>query len=459
MRVPTIQTRLTFWYASVLSIALIIFSLAAYGLLSRNLHSELVSNLRDQSAGLGTYLKIEDSDPEIRLVDEIDEYSRSLTQKHLLTVRKSTGDVVYTNWAGGGRASSAERSGVPFTIPLRDGPYLGMLQSVELREGRFETLLAIPIAPSQRAVSSLRAILIFLVPCFIAIGVFGGYWLSRKALEPVVRITERARLLGIHDLSERLPSVGTGDELQRLTDTWNSMLDRIERAVSKVTQFTADASHELRTPIAVIRLAAENALRRERSAEEYRDALVRIQRESESMTTLIEDLLFLARSDAKLSRPSLDFVSIPPLVEDACRDLAPLAEAKQIRLTQECPSSTPPVVGSAEAVRRTLRILLDNAIKYTPSCGSVRIHLEQEGANVALRVTDNGIGIPEELRARVFERFYRADPSRNRGSGGNGLGLAIASAILAQYEGTISVEDNAEGGATFSVFFPIGSDS
>ena len=453
-----IQTRLTFWYTSVLAFALIVFSIAAWFLLYRIVHSDLLNSLLNQSSGLSTYLRIEDSDPSMYLPEETDEYSRSLPQKHLLTVLTDTRQVVYANWDGIGQALSTKRisgSAVPFTLTYNHESYLAVFRSVRLRTGHFQTFLAIPQDPSGKAVRSLGAVLLCLIPLFIATGTLGGYWLSRKALAPVAQITERARSIGIHDLSQRLPSLHTHDELQLLTETWNGMLDRIEGSVTKIAQFTADASHELRTPVAVIRLAAENALRRNRSAEEYREALARIGKESENMTTLIEDLLFLARTDAKLSETSLELVSIPPLIEAACRDFTDAAEAKRIRITQEISPGAPLVLGNASAVHRVLRILLDNAIKYTPQDGFVRLELARQDDKLVLRVMDNGPGIPEDLCDRIFERFYRVDTSRSKEHGGYGLGLAIAAAIAGQYRATIAVVRNAEGGSTFSLFLPV----
>ncbi len=452
-----IQTRLTFWYTSVLAVALIVFSLTTWFLLYRIVRSDLVSSLVNQSSGLSTYLQIEDSDPSIHLPNETDEYSRSLPQKHLLTVLNDANQVVYANWDGIGQALSKREnpSGVPFALSYHDEPYLAVFRSVKLRTGHFQTFLAIPQDPSGKAVRSLGTVLLCLIPLFIAAGILGGYWLSRKALAPVGKITERARSIGIHDLSERLPSLHTHDELQLLTETWNGMLDRIEQSVTKIAQFTADASHELRTPVAIIRLAAENALRRDRSADQYREALARIRQESENMTTLIEDLLFLARADAKLSETSLELVAIGPLIEAASKDFADAAETKHIRITLEISAGAPLVLGNASAVHRVLRILLDNAVKYTPNHGSIRLELAEQDDKLVLRVIDSGLGIPDDLHDRIFERFYRVDTSRSKESGGYGLGLAIAAAIVSQYQATIAVERNAEGGSTFSLFLPV----
>ena len=265
------------------------------------------------------------------------------------------------------------------------------------------------------------------------------------------RITETARTIGVTNLSERLPVPHTSDELQRLAETWNDMLRRLEIAVSQISQFTADASHELRTPVAIIRLAAENALRKRRSESEYRQALQRIQSESESMTQLIEDLLFLARADVGRSSVELGSVDIRALIETACLDLQPLAEEKSITLVRDVPEFPRPVSGNASALRRMLLILLDNAIKYTPAGGTVSVGLREQAGKAILTVEDTGLGIPEEEQSRVFQRFFRVDPSRNKESGGHGLGLAIAQTIVNQHKASIELQSNASGGCVFSV--------
>jgi two-component system, OmpR family, heavy metal sensor histidine kinase CusS len=252
-----------------------------------------------------------------------------------------------------------------------------------------------------------------------------------------------------------LPVPNTDDELQRLTETWNAMLARLESAIAKISQFTADASHELRTPVAIVRLAAENALRKVRSEAEYRAALQKIQRESESMTHLIEDLLFLARADFDSSAGETGTVELEALIESVRLDLSPLAEAKGVTLSQRTAGHPLEVLGSQSALRRMLVILLDNAIKYTPEGGAVSIHLEQHSGHATVTVQDTGIGIPEEARSQVFQRFFRVDPSRSKESGGHGLGLAIAQTIVNQHGASIELHPASQGGSIFAVSLPL----
>jgi signal transduction histidine kinase len=456
MRNASIRTRLTLWYSAVLTFALLVCSGTTWLLLRHFLYSDLSRTLLNQSLGFTTYLQIEDKHSLAQLAHESDEYSRSLPQRHLLTLLDPNGGVLYTNTPEKSPVvpnGSFARPGTPFPMGYQGAAYLAVCHSVWLKRGEFRTVLAIPTESTLRVVWLLGVVLCGVVPLFVVAGAVGGYWLSRRALTPVGAITAKARAIGLANLSERLPVLRTNDELQRLTETWNEMLDRLERSVSNITQFTGDASHELRTPIAIIRLAAENALRRGRPEAEYRLALEHVYRESENMTALVDNLLFLAHADTQRQRTS-GVVELRCLTEAACVDLTPMARAKHIDIQHATPSSPMRVPGDQSTLGRLFRILLDNAIKYTPEGGSVRIDLQQEDDGFSARVVDTGIGIPEGVRDRVFERFFRVDPSRSKESGGYGLGLAIAFAIVKQHGGRITVEPNSPTGSIFWVWLP-----
>lgn len=208
-------------------------------------------------------------------------------------------------------------------------------------------------------------LLLSLIPAVIVIACFGGAWLSRRALRPVDEITGAARTIGIENLSQRLPVPQTGDELERLTDVWNTMLERLESAVTTLSQFAADASHELRTPLAVIRTSAELALRRARSTESYKESLQEIESEAARMTQLVEDLLFLARSDARTAGMPMAPVDLGLAVRDVATELRDLAELKGIKMHCGYPDKNLIVSGNAMALRRLLLVLLDNSIKYS----------------------------------------------------------------------------------------------
>jgi heavy metal sensor kinase len=295
------------------------------------------------------------------------------------------------------------------------------------------------------------------VPGVLLLASMGGYWISRRALTPVDAMTEAALSIGIQNLAQRLPVPATGDELARLAETWNAMLARLESAVRRLSQFTADASHELRTPIALIRTTAELTLRRDRPAETYRQALHQILAESERMTRLVEDLLLLARADAGVPALPLERIELTPVVRDVCRQSELLAQERQLRLSAEIPDQPVYVHANDPALRRLLLLLLDNAVKYTPAGGRITVTVACEAAGSVVAVSDTGIGIPAPALPHVFERFYRVDESRHRDAGGAGLGLSIAKWIAERHHASLEAESESGRGSTFRIRFPIAS--
>lgn len=290
-------------------------------------------------------------------------------------------------------------------------------------------------------------------PMMLIASISVGYLLSRRALEPVDRITRDARTIGIHELSRRLPVSYTRDELQRLTETWNELLARLEGAVNRLTQFTSDISHDLRTSTSVMLTTAQVALRRERSGAEYRKALGTIAYECEATSALLNDLLTIARAEAAQPVIEKHPVNLADLLEEIWQQM----HAQAMEKTQDFRYNADEeawVLGNLSMLRRLITILIDNAIKYTPEGGEIVTNVEVTGDRVQVRVSDTGIGIAAEDRSRVFERFYRADPARNRDNGGSGLGLSIATWIADSHQATIHVTSRQGEGSVFTVEMP-----
>ena len=256
------------------------------------------------------------------------------------------------------------------------------------------------------------------------------------------------------DLGRRLEKLNTGDELQRLSDTLNEMLDRIETAFSRVTQFTADASHELRTPVSLIRTEAELSLRRARTGSEYQDSLRHILLEAERTTTLIEQLLSLARADSGRETLPMHRVDVSAVLNDAADAWKKVAAIRNLRFSTNVGDTEAFVTGDEGLLHRLVDILLDNAFKYTPFQGAVSLVLAHRDDIAVITVQDSGIGIPQDEQDKIFERFYRVDKSRSRSQGGDGLGLSIAQWIVAQHHGSIQVESRPGKGAQFRVELP-----
>lgn len=282
-------------------------------------------------------------------------------------------------------------------------------------------------------------------------------WLvAGRALKPLISMASAAEEIGrTQDLSRRLPAHGPDDEVGRLTASFNRMLRQLQDAYSRLQdalaaqrRFVADASHELRTPLTTIRSNAGLILKRDDiTAEDRHAALQDIADESERMSRLVQDLLMLARADAgyHLDRAPLD---VRPIVQDVLRQAQRLHPTRALELND---GAAAPINGNADALKQLLWILVDNAVKFTPDGGHVRLGLTSDGGSVHLTVADEGPGIPEADRERIFQRFFQADPAR--AGGGSGLGLAIAQWIAGEHGGRISAR-NGERGAVLDVELP-----
>lgn len=329
------------------------------------------------------------------------------------------------------------------------------IQRVTAGGQEFLVRAAVPTEPFDQSLDRFRLILKATLPLLILFASFAGYWLSGRALAPVNEIIRTAQNIGLHNLSARLAVPQAKDELRRLSETLNDMLARIEASVKRITQFTADASHDLRTPVALMRTSAELALRRSRSEEEYREALTRILATSEETTHLIENLLTLARADAGAAELHFTTVDLVPCVEKVANEAAILAAVKGINVNKAVSAGPVRVAADGAAIERLLLILAENAVKYTPHGGKVEFSLSNGAGSARIEIRDNGIGIAEKDLPHIFERFYRADQARTREPGGSGLGLAIAKWIVDAHRGTIEAHSELGRGSSIRMTFPI----
>ncbi len=289
------------------------------------------------------------------------------------------------------------------------------------------------------------------LPIVMGMAAFGGYWLSGRALGPVDQIIDEAQAIDPANPAARLSVPASGDELQRLSETLNQMLARVQQSMVQMRRFTADASHELRAPMTLIYTAAQFSLRRERNAEELKDSLQKILREAKRCTELINQLLWLARADAGTNRIELVPADVMALVREVVGEVKMLASSKDIKVVSG--EGEGPICAEVDAAsfRRMLLILLDNAIKYTGQGGTVTVRAMEEQGEVVIAVTDTGMGIAAEELPLVFERFWRADKVRSRDVGGAGLGLAIAQGIAESHGAELRVESEVGRGSVFRV--------
>ncbi|HEY4045732.1 MAG TPA: ATP-binding protein [Acidobacteriaceae bacterium] len=292
-------------------------------------------------------------------------------------------------------------------------------------------------------------------PIILTVAGLGGYWMSKRAMQPVYQITQTAKSISEQNLAGRLEVPVPHDELRELSETLNDMLERLERAFTRITRFTANASHELRTPVAIIRTAADFLLQEERSVPEYQQLLGLILTESEMTTELIANLLTLARADGQPRTFDYKPVDLRAVVSELARGASAMAQAKQI--TFDVTTSEKPVIvlGDAREIKTMLLVLVDNAVKYTPAGGSISMEVDHIDASGFVEVRDSGIGVSKEDLPHIFERFYRADKARSRDAGGVGLGLSIAQAIAKAHHAEISVCSVPGHGSVFRVWLDL----
>jgi heavy metal sensor kinase len=350
---------------------------------------------------------------------------------------------------------AAQASALSFVTDNLDlSQYRIALRRVRISGKTYEIHAAVPTEPFDQALDNFRLLEKEVLPLLVLLASLLGYWLSGRSLAPVNRIIATAELIGAQNLSRRLEVPAAHDELRRLTETLNAMLARIETSFRRIAQFTADASHDLRTPLAVIRSTAEIILRRPRAEQEYREALRRILETSVDTSELLENLLTLARADAGAAGMEMHTLDLASHVHKAQERAAMLAVEKTLEVTVKTPAVPVWVKADAIAIDRLLLILLDNAVKYTPSGGNCEISLAQIDGHARITVRDSGIGIAQSDLANIFDRFYRVDRARGRQSGGAGLGLAIARWITEMHGGTIAAESSLGSGSSFHISLP-----
>jgi heavy metal sensor kinase len=468
MKLASIRVRLTAWYFAVLAITLSLFGAGMFFIMRESVHTAVDDELMTRFNGVRRFTQavfqrsrsIEDVQYELR------EHSGLKPGGDLMQVSDGSGKWVF-------QSRSIRSYNVPIGSLLGDQP---QLKTIDVDGSPLRILTAkVDVGGQQLTVQLATALggfygvqrrfgwlILWTVPVVLIFATTSGYWMSRRALAPVDRITDTARSIGEHNLSQRLAVPQTGDELQRLSETLNSMLarldtafQRLDTAYKKIVQFTADASHELRTPVAFVRTTAEVALQRKRAASDYEEVLRRILSESEHTSVLLDDLLTLARADSGAVTLKAAEMDLCASVKEVCSQGSTLAGPRNIAFEWQVPDQHLPVKGDPIALRRLFLILIDNALKYTPSGGRVTVRLRRVDGTGNFEVRDTGVGIAAEDLPHIFERFYRADKVRSREMGGVGLGLSIAQWIADAHGASIHAESTLGQGSVFSVRIPL----
>ena len=455
MKNTSISLRITFWYSAIVLCGLVLFGVAmwidlAYSLSKgrdRTLTRRATRFVELWEATCGDspetrearFAQLADAVPEGNLIQVFEPGGRRLFPQSPLPP-----DFPWPAVSGVAREAYA-------TLEFRGRPYR-LLKLTVRSNPPLVILVAGQLEDNRNMMARFSTGLAWAIPAMLVLAALGGYFLSRRVVQPVDQITVALRSITIGNLSRRLPISNAGDELQRLAETCNEMLARLEDAVDRINRFTADASHELRSPVALIRTVAEYALRNPNLDRESQEAFLEILAESMETSHLLEDMLTLARADAGYARTVFEPVDLTELVKDVCARLRPLAEAKGQTVDVRTSSQAAWISGDRSILRRLLSILLDNAVKYTPTHGRIAVELTATTARALFSVRDSGIGIPEALLPRIFDRFVRADPSRGEVNG-TGLGLAIAKWIAGAHNASLTVVSKEQEGSIFAVEF------
>jgi len=441
----SIRTTLLFWYGLIFVLLLGAFGTTVYIRLSRSVFNAVDAKLEAYGQSLAAGL-VEMDDGSIDL---------ELPKSIRLLFRRGDDLPYYAVWDASGKLIHRSSPSVKATRPTS--------ATSRSRGSAREVALAGPLGTwilvGRTAKHEREKLAEFLAACltagaaFMLVALLGGWFLATRALRPIARMTEAASAIGAKDLSRRIDVSQIESELGALARTLNETFDRLQTAFDHQARFTADASHELRTPLSLVLSQAELALMKDRSPQEYREALQSVERAGLRMKTVVEGLLTLARADAKQLTLAKETVAFGSLVEDTASLLGPLASQRKVAVTVHAQPAA--VEGDRDRLRDAVTNLLSNAVRYTAEGGRVEVTVSAEEREAVLKVADTGIGIPEKDRPHIFERFYRVDQARSRDKGGSGLGLAITKWIVEAHRGTISFTSREGQGTTFTVRLPL----
>jgi len=459
MAYRSISLRLTAWFSSVFFAGLALFG----GVMWLDLHDSLTNSrsrtLARRADRLADLLTETQSDPPGERARKFQAFAEA-TGGGLVEVLETTGARALPSPTAASQAfpwprAAGARSDRFSEVVFQGQPYRVLAHPFRSGSRSLLFFAAAPLEGNRTVLRAFSAGLFWSIPALLAIAALGGYLLSRKALKPVDQITAATRSISVSNLSERLPVPETRDELQRLSETCNAMLGRLESAVNEIKRFTGDASHELRNPVSFVRATAELALRNRAIDPGSRRAFEEIVAECGKAGNLLKDMLTLARADAGNSRLAFEPVDLAEVAKIVCQKAGPLFEQQGHTLATLLPEqSHATVFGDYASLQRLLWILVDNAAKYTPAPGIVKVALSVAEETATLAVEDNGMGISAADLPHIFERFYRADPSRSHVTG-SGLGLSIAQWIAGVHQASLSVESQPGAGSTFRIAFPL----
>lgn len=457
MKSLPIRLRLTCWYFAMFASASTLLCLTSLWMLQRSMDEAEYHELQERVDDVRVVLDHESADrsPQQVSSDLAAIYNLKDDGKYL-QVRDEEG-----NWVFRSRRMTEVNLDLPSPAGLpRPGSIAGFRQGIHhvltlafpiVARGRhYSVQTGIALDKSMALLARFRTNLLFLTPMMILLAAVGGHAMSRKALRPVAELAAEVRRINDRNLDTRLPISTAKDEISDLSRTLNHMLERIENAFASVRAFTGNASHELRTPISLLRTEIEVALLRPRGTEEYRATLGRLHEETVRITSLVESLLSLARADGGAETISIGPIQLSHLLQQVAETWKSTMNQSMLDFFAEIPDERIIVLGDKLGVQRLLSILLENASKFTPPGGLVRLYTTVNESQVVFFVQDTGFGIAAEHKLRIFDRFYRAAPDGGTSGEGSGLGLALAKWIADRHGTELNVESTPGCGSCFS---------
>jgi heavy metal sensor kinase len=475
--------KLTLWYVLILGILLISFSSFLYFTLSKSLYRDVDNKLR----ALAELIASESASPLSKFgfgnIDQTLEASMNLKPiGKFIQVLDESGNI-------GRKSDNLKNVQLPISLSALKNASKGLV-TFETNRSFGNTPLRIVTLPVpgdhpitkivqvassledvEDALNTLLIILIITVPLVLLIASLGGQFLANKALKPVDQITQTARMITSQNLNQRIKPLKVKDEISRLIETFNEMISRLDRSFRQVKQFSTDASHELKTPLTILKGEVEVALRKERGHQEYEQILKSNLEEINRMSQIVEDLLLLSKADSGEIRLSKEDMNLTEILNEVVAQVNILAQSKNLRIETSNHHEEIHIFGDPLRIRELFLNLIENGIKYTEEGGSIHIHLTkdvflQKGATAGgpkgeqakcarIIVSDTGMGISKEDQERIFDRFFRVDKARSREQGGSGLGLSICKWIVEAHSGEIKVESELGKGSSFIVTLPI----
>jgi heavy metal sensor kinase len=484
MHFRSLRFKLTLWYVLILGVLLVAFSSFLYFTLSKSLYRDVDTKLRS----LAELIASESSSPLSKFgfgnIDQTLEASMNLRPiGKFIQVLDESGRI-------GPKSDNLKNVQLPISLNALKNASTGLITFETSRSvgntplrivtlpvaEKDHTMRIVQVASSledvEDALNTLLLILTITVPSVLIMASVGGQFLAHKALKPVDQITQTARMITSQNLNQRIPPPKVKDEISRLVETFNDMITRLDQSFCQIKQFSSDASHELKTPLTILRGEVEVTLRKERTLPEYQQILRSNLEEIDRMTQIVGDLLLLSRADNGEIQLAPKEINLSEIVQEIVPQAHILAKSKNLRIQTLLPQDQVYIFGDRLRIRELFLNLLENAVKYTEEGGTIKIHLARNYAHSSAKdngngldpgmtglaeitVADTGIGIAKQDQERIFDRFFRVDKARSREQGGSGLGLSICKWIVEAHRGKISVESEPGKGSSFIVLLPL----